>query len=401
MNRFRLLRRGGLVAPGLVLLLAPLVGCAGPGQGATPVAVEQAPAAPAGHWAPPASTTPAGLPTAVVPPGGGQPQSVAPAALVGTAAAADAGQELPRELSKVNFPTYRIEPPDVLLINALRVIPLPPYKIEPLDALLIAVPNAPLAAPVNGIYPVDTDGTVDLGPNYGRVMVADLTADEAKAAVAKHLQPFMKETPQVSVSLSQARGIQDIRGEHLVGPDGTVRLGVYGSVRVCGLTLDEARAAIEQHLGRFLFRPQVSVDVFAYNSKVYYVIADGGGNGEVVTRWAATGNETVLDAVSNINGLPAVASKRRIWVSRPGPPGCPRQLLPVDWDAIVRGAETGTNYQILPGDRVYVMAKPLVTVDTTLARIISPIERLLGVALLGRTTVAAFEGNGVFGNTTP
>ena len=45
-----------------------------------------------------------------------------------------------------------------------------------------------------------------------------------------------------------------------------------------------------------------------------------------------------------------------------------------------------------------VMAKPIVTFDTALARVLAPVERVLGVALLGRTTVAAFEGVGVFGN---
>jgi polysaccharide biosynthesis/export protein len=118
-----------------------------------------------------------------------------------------------------------------------------------------------------------------------------------------------------------------------------------------------------------------------------------------VIRLPATGSETVLDALSYINGLPPVASKERIWVSRPGGPGCPPQTLPVDWNAIVRGGETETNYQILPGDRVYVMAEPIITFDTTLARIFAPIERTLGIALLGRTTVAAFQGQGVFSNS--
>jgi hypothetical protein len=43
------------------------------------------------------------------------------------------------------------------------------------------------------------------------------------------------------------------------------------------------------------------------------------------------------------------------------------------------------------------MAKPIVTFDTTLARVLAPLERVLGVTLLGRTTVAAFEGQGFFG----
>jgi polysaccharide export outer membrane protein len=298
------------------------------------------------------------------------------------------------------LPTYRIETPDLLLINALRVVPLPGHKIEPFDALSVVVANAPPAAPIRDVYPVDQDGTINFGPNYGneRIRVAGLTLAEARAAIVKYLRThFGKNEPEVTVTVSQTAGVQDIRGEHIVGPDGTVRLGVYGSVGVAGLTLDEAKAAIESHLSQFLYRPLISVTVIGYNSKVYYVVTDGGGNGEQVIRLPATGNETVLDAISYINGLPPVASKKRVWVSRPAPPGHPREILPVNWVAIVRDGETATNYQILPGDRVYVMAKPIVTFDTALARALAPIERVLGVTLLGRTTVAAFEGEAFFG----
>ena len=75
------------------------------------------------------------------------------------------------------------------------------------------------------------------------------------------------------------------------------------------------------------------------------------------------------------------------------------KVLPVDWVAVVCGGEAETNYQILPGDRVYVMAKPIITLDTALARFLSPVERLFGVTLLARTTVGAFQGQGVFGTT--
>jgi hypothetical protein len=58
-----------------------------------------------------------------------------------------------------------------------------------------------------------------------------------------------------------------------------------------------------------------------------------------------------------------------------------------------------TNYQVLPGDRVFVMGQPLTKFDTALARILAPAERVFGTSLLGLTTVAAFEtgGAGIFG----
>ena len=71
-----------------------------------------------------------------------------------------------------------------------------------------------------------------------------MTLDEAQEAIARHLARLIGQ-PQVSVSLLQASGVQQIAGEHLIGPDGHLNLGIYGSVYVSGLTVDEARLAIE------------------------------------------------------------------------------------------------------------------------------------------------------------
>ena len=46
--------------------------------------------------------------------------------------------------------------------------------------------------------------------------------------------------------------------------DGTIGLGVYGSVYVTGMTLEQARLAIEMHLSQSLLEPEISLDVYAY-----------------------------------------------------------------------------------------------------------------------------------------
>jgi protein involved in polysaccharide export with SLBB domain len=285
-----------------------------------------------------------------------------------------------------------------LLVDAVRVIPRPPYKIEPLDGLFISATNVLPTEPIAGIYVVEPDGSVNLGPSYGSIRLVGMTLDEARKATEEFLKGRFK-TTQVTVSLAQSRALQQIRGEHLVRPDGTIGLGTYGNVYVAGFTLDQVKRAIESHLSDKLLNPEVSVDVFAYNSKVYYLIFDLAGNGEQIVRLPSTGNETVLDAVSQVSGLPAVVSKSHIWVARPAPSnlGC-QQILPVNWEGIVRGAETATNYQILPGDRIFVQGNQTMAVTTYLDRILNPIERLFGVALLGESTIRTFKtgtGNGV------
>ncbi len=255
--------------------------------------------------------------------------------------------EVPAELSKVQLPEYVIEPPDVLWIQV-----------------------ATLAR---------------VGAETGKDKKDELAGDQLRSLP-----------------------IQPIQGDHTVRPDGTVYLGVYGSVPVAGYTISQAAQAIREAVARQSavigagIKPEslvVVLDVTQYASKKYYVVLDGGGAGEQVIPFPITGSETVLDALANVYGLPPVASKRNIWVARRCPiPGHPEQILPVDWVGITQHGITATNYQIMPGDRIYVKAQRLVTIDTTLARIISPIERLFGVTLLGASTVNEISGR--FTSTT-
>jgi protein involved in polysaccharide export with SLBB domain len=289
---------------------------------------------------------------------------------------------VPRELDKVSLPPYVIEPPDILVINAIKIVPKPPHKIEPFDGLLIRVANAFADQPIADAFAVDPEGKVDLGPSYGRVSVVDMTTDEAQAAIRRHLAQLI-EDPIVSVSLAFSSGAQQIVGEHLVGPDGRVNLGTYGAVYVAGMTIDESRAAIEHRLSNFLQDPKVVVDVFAYNSKNYYIVTQGAGLGDNVTKFPITGNETVLDAIANAGGISQVSSKN-IWIARPAPNGvgC-EQILPVNWDEISRGASTATNYQLLPGDRLFIAEDPWVRFNSVVTKLTLPFERMFGFVSLG------------------
>jgi len=294
-----------------------------------------------------------------------------------------------KELAKVTLPPYVIEPPDILLVDALRVVPKPPFRIQSFDTLQVIVEGTLLEQPINGLYVVEPGGMLDLGPSYGKVLVANQSLEEAQDSVFRHLKRILRE-PQVSLTLAQAAGQQQIAGEHLVGPDGTINLGTYGAVYVTGMTINEAKAAIEKHLAQYLDAPLVSVDVFSYNSKVYYVITEGAGFGDNVGRFPVTGNETVLDAIAQINGLSRLSSKD-IWIARPAPSqvGCD-QILPVDIDAIMKGASTATNYQILPGDRVFIAQDQWYAFDSLVGKVTAPFERIFGFSLLGAQTVRQY-----------
>jgi polysaccharide export outer membrane protein len=301
--------------------------------------------------------------------------------------------DVPKELDKTTMPEYRIEPPDILLVDAVKIVPKAPYHIETLDVLRIEIdPSSTLTGePIFGEYQVDPEGKIDLGFSYGKVDVLGKTIDEARKVIEEHLGRILTAPNILAVTLSSYGAQQQVAGEHIVGQDGNIRLGSYGSVYVTGMTMDEAQAAIEQHLSKYLEQPRVSVDVYAYNSKVYYIITQGAGLGDGVIRIPVTGNETVLDAVSSIGGLESVSSKR-IWIARPARGGneCV-QHLPVDWTAITQHAQVDTNYQILPGDRVFIAEDKMVAADNFIAKTISPFQQLMGFTLFGNGMVRSLQ----------
>jgi polysaccharide biosynthesis/export protein len=302
------------------------------------------------------------------------------------------GMRPPRELEKVSPPAYRVEPPDMLSIDMLKMIPKPPYRIDVYDVLQIRASFALPDQPINDFYIVEAEagGVVNLGPAYGSVRVVGMTLDEATEAIKLKLTEVLRQ-PEVSVQLARTSGTQPVTGQYIVGPDGTINLRTYGTVHVAGKTITEIKLAIQEHLKQYFDAPEVSVDVLGYNSKFFYVITDGAGQGDNVRRLPVTGGETVIDAISAVGGISPLSAKE-VFVARPAPTdfGC-EQILPVDYVAITRGGSPITNYQIMPGDRVFIADDGAIAFNNTLGKLTAPLERLLGLTGLGLSTVRSSE----------
>jgi polysaccharide export outer membrane protein len=163
------------------------------------------------------------------------------------------------------------------------------------------------------------------------------------------------------------------------------------------MTQEQAKQTIETHLERYLEKPVVAIDIYAYNSKVYYIIMQNQGAGDGLVKVPIKGNETVLDAIAEINGLEDVSSKR-IWIARPSPRGSLHdQVLPVDWHALTQRADSSTNYQIMPGDRVFVAQDKWTVVNDRIAKFTSPFQRMFSSVLIGTFTARIIKFFGTAG----
>ena len=294
------------------------------------------------------------------------------------------------ESSPAIIDAYIANPPDILFVE-MAPQPSDEQRIRIGENILIAVANALPDYPIQGTFKVEPDGSIDLG-FYGKVKVGGNTVAEAKAIVREQVAKEVVD-PLVEIQLPQ---LPPISGEYAIRPDGKIKLGFYGDVFVAGKTLDEIEADVRTFLKNEheIADMKLAIDVSAYNSLTYYIITDGAGGGDQVTRIPFTGQETVLDAFSEIGGIPQFGSKANIWISRPiaDDPNA-AEILPIDWNAITKQGMTATNYQILPNDRIYVKADKLVVADTWISKIAAPIERITGLVTLFDITIESVSGN--------
>lgn len=195
---------------------------------------------------------------------------------------------------------------------------LPPHALQPGDALLIEPVNLErdLRLPADQI--VLADGTVDLGP-YGRVVVAGRSLEQAESLIEQQIAYQLR---------NQAAACRD-----------------YAD--------DATRETMDS--------PELpaNCDGIAINVRLlepvhrFYVLGEVNAPGS----YPLTGSETVLDAIVSAGGLTSSANPCQILLARPTDPCECRVTLPVCYREIVQMGNTASNYQLQPGDRVFVSSR--------------------------------------------
>jgi protein involved in polysaccharide export with SLBB domain len=183
---------------------------------------------------------------------------------------------------------------------------------------------------------------------------ADLPRELDKQVLA----PYTVEPGDVLfVQLSELDTPIRLPGDQPVLLDGTINLGPYGQLVVAGKTVPaveaDVRAAIQARTKKD--PGPVTARVVTRASKVYYVLGEVNAPGT----FPLNGRETVLDGIIAAGGLNDKASRRHILLSRPTPACSCRVVLPVCYREIVQLGDTSTNYQLAPGDRIYVPSRTL------------------------------------------
>lgn len=207
-------------------------------------------------------------------------------------------------------------------------------------------------------------GTTLFPHTYKLLPCADVLASRSNrcAPIPRELQKVALEAYYVQpgdVLLLEVADLDaDIRvpADQPVMPDGSIDLAEYGRIIVAGLTIEQIEGAVNGAIQNVENDPdlsQVNVRLTVAESAVYYVLGEVNAPGS----YPLIGRETVLDGLMAAGGLSDEASDCDIIVSRPTNPASCRVVLPVCYDRIVQLGDTTTNYQLRPGDRIFVATR--------------------------------------------
>ena len=173
------------------------------------------------------------------------------------------------------------------------------------------------------------------------------------------MPPYIVEPPdELEITIQPAPAAMTNLTTFIVRSDGNIDLGFGGDVYVAGLTLAQVEQKVAGHFEAIAAargnRAQEPVDVSVRlvngsQSKFYYVLGTVSNQG----KFPITGNETVLDGILAA-GLRSNSLPEKAYLVRPHPNGGADQVYKIDWDGIKHRGNTLTNYQLFPGDRIFV-----------------------------------------------
>ena len=231
--------------------------------------------------------------------------------------------------------------------------PLDMYMIEIGDTLFVEANNFDATIRLPGDQVVKPDGTISIG-EFGSFDAVHKTIEQCRAEIQAIIEINTRNDLEQEFRDEQQQSEQDKRLLDDGSPERpTLELDgndAADAQRSATRREQEKRNNLERKIASRIKQNQISVRLVNWDSKRIYVLGEVNSPGY----FSYTGNQTVLDAIVEAGGLTGKANHHQIIVSRPTPCGSCRIVMKVCYDQVVQLGDTSTNYQLLPGDRVFV-----------------------------------------------
>jgi protein involved in polysaccharide export with SLBB domain len=238
-----------------------------------------------------------------------------------------------------------------------------PFCIQPprlcarlLIAAIVGVMSAGCASPIksefHGNHRVTKTAQSQLAPSHG---FKNLPRENQKTVLPSHL---LEPGDLVSLKIADVPTNLEIESGQSVLADGSLDLARFGRLIVAGMTLESTESLIEDTIanvtretegGENVLHVEVNVSL-AESTDRFYVLGDVRTPGI----YKLKGYETVLDGILLAGGVIDNSAGYEIQLARPADSQSGQILVPINYPNIAQRADPATNYQLQPGDRVYV-----------------------------------------------
>lgn len=243
--------------------------------------------------------------------------------------------------------------------------PLPNYFLDIGDSILVEAVKFDATIRLPGDQVIKPDGHISLG-EFGEYMAVGKTVQQIRVEVQQIIDDYIRQDREIAFEIERRRReddrrIADRRDRELeTGDDNDVDvtdtdLSLSGSGNDLSLGTiedEEARIALDRRISESILKNQISVRLVTWDSKKIYVLGEVNSPGS----FDYDGTHTVLDAIIEAGGLSSKANEHQIIVARPTTCSSCRIVMTVCYDQVVQLGDTTTNYQLMPGDRVFVPA---------------------------------------------
>ncbi len=207
-----------------------------------------------------------------------------------------------------------------------RVIPITPQVV----ASLLTHPN-PADSPPAGAPPL-------------KPLLPSMVAPDYHIGPGDVLNIIVWDHPELNAPAAALSQSQAFNGQ-LVASNGTIYYPFLGTFKVAGMTVEQLREYLTEHLTSVIEKPQVGVRVLLYESQRVEI------TGEVAKPGTITlGNipEGILQAIDAAGGLAPGASRRRAILVRHG------VRYEIDLADLLSGSRVVPNPELEPGDIIHV-----------------------------------------------
>ena len=228
--------------------------------------------------------------------------------------------------------------------------PLNIYIIEIGDTILLEVANFDATVQLPGDQVVKPDGYISLGES-GRLMVMNKTIDQVQAEAQMQIDDHVRRSMEIEFEVKRQQRLAERERERLrIRKEGEEEDEDEADLELGLREEEEQRLALGRAISEARLKNKISARLVNWDSKRIYVLGEVNSPGSFVY----IGNETVLDAILEAGGLNTSADHHQIVITRPSNcDGC-REVMLVCYDHVVQLGDTSTNYQLQPGDRVFV-----------------------------------------------